>query len=688
MTIIINNGGSGSGSSYTPPTITSETTISVTTTATAADSTFAVFSSQACTELELENDTGVALEYQRNGAGEIVVIRAGQARRIVGITNANQIGVRRVDWATTVISRPTVVTARAITNTESFVVAGIISVPITNGGANTQAGSLACTGAEIINTTGKTILWRIGTSAAYRKLRDGESVIVRGITNANQLYFKAYDFVAVLLRPVTIEAFTSGITAPLNPFRQVRQVAPDARIILDDFNYPDQIGRDNLWIATTEQGDQKRTLTPKNITPLALFSTIANTTTNQSGMCVDANTGEFLFGTSAIEYTQSGTFTIATFAPGAALSAGVDVTSSDIHFEYSFPDNAGVNFSGSNLNAFAIELYSSGSPGSPPAAYHSASIGGSAQGFMKVDARRGGTIVSYSVPIENFSAVGGGATLSGITWARFYIQGSSTTGMKFRPYSIKAIKKARTKGAVVFMFDDLHIGQYTNALPILAKYNYPACLSIDTVVKMGQTNFMTPQQLINVHQKHGWQMIGQVQGGNGSSTTVDTGIAPEHGIAQMARFKAAMKALGISWTEDFSHGSTSMTSATGITGVQFDTWPALKRLFRTATAFNGGNNANPPMTHGETVPFGDPYFIRRLSMSGFTAGTLATRWQNHVDQAIATKGVAIFGAHSEFNVAGEALTAFGTLIEYIRTQELAGNCEVLTVDQLCRSAYA
>jgi hypothetical protein len=667
------------------PSVVSETTVSVTTTAVASDAAFAVFASTTCTELLLENDTGVEFEYQRNGAGNTIILLPGQRRRVTGITDANQIGVRRVDHASGV-ARSITVTARAITSTELFSFAAILNTTISSGGGNTQLASQACKALEIINTSGKMITWRIGTTTAYRRLKNGESVVIRGITNANQVYIKAYDSVASFIRAITSECFTVGLVAPLNETSSARQIYSGARIFLDDGNYPAQLGTEKMFLSVCEQGDQKETLKPKDVKPLAYFPTVAGSTLSHAAACTDSTAGEQLFGTSALEYTQPGPSTDAYFAPAAALATGFDVSGSDIHIEYSFPDNAGVNFAiSAYLDLFSIELYSAGTPGAPGADFHTASIGATAQGFMKMDARRGGLIFSFSVPIENFTASGAGATLTAITWARFRVRGSaSAAGSRFRPYSIKAIKKARTKAAVFFLFDDLHIGQYTNALPILAKYNYPACIGLDTTSKMGQTNFMTNQQIINLHQKFGWQIVGQVQGGAGNNTTTDTAISSEHAIEQYARYKAQMKALGISGTQDFSRGSTSFHSNSG---AFYDNWPILKRGFRTSVEFLSGNNANPPFPHGETAPFGDPYAIRRVNMGGFTATTFATRWQDHVDQAVATKGVAGFGAHSEFNSAGEGLTALATLVEYIRTLEIAGTAEVLTIDQICKTSY-
>ncbi len=679
--------GGGGGGSYTPPTVTSETTVSVTTTATINDAAFAIFADTPCTELVILNDSGADVEYQRNATGVTIVIQPGQTRRVVGITNANQIGIRRVDYASG-ISRTSTITARALTNTETFVLAGTLNVVISSGGGNTQLPSLACSALEIMNTSGKIIMWRIGSTAAYSRIKEGESVVIRGIANANQVFIKPYDSVANFVRPISVEAFVSGLSVPLNSSRQVTQINSGARIVLDDFNNPSNVGPSNLFLSVAEQADQKTTLVPKNAIPLAFFPTVATSVLSQSAACTDSTAGEKLFGTTAVEYTQPGASTIATFAPATILPSGISVIGNDIHIEYAFPDNLGVNYTGANLGTFSVELYSAGTPASPGSNFHTVTISAFAQGFVRIDARTGGTIISYSMPIESFTASGAGADLAAVTWARFRLQGGSgATGAKFRPYSIKAVKKAKSKATIVFVFDDLHIGQYTNALPVLSKYNYPACCAIDTVVKMGQTGFISPSQLVTLHQKHGWQMIGQVQGGQGAGVTVDTAISAEHAVTQGARFKAAMKALGISGTEDFSRGSSSFHNAPGITGLYYDNWPVLKRMFRTSCEFLGGNNSNPPLPFGESAPFGDPYAIRRVNMGGFTAGTLFERWQNLVDQAIANKGVVVFGAHSEFNTAGEALTALGSLVEYIRTQELLGNVEVLTMNKLVETVY-
>lgn len=66
---------------------------------------FAQFGTQACTSLDLVNNTGTTLEYRRGGSGTIFIpVPPGTSRLIQGIANANQIYVRRVDQSNTVVT--------------------------------------------------------------------------------------------------------------------------------------------------------------------------------------------------------------------------------------------------------------------------------------------------------------------------------------------------------------------------------------------------------------------------------------------------------------------------------------------------------------------------------------------------------------------------------------------------------
>jgi hypothetical protein len=70
------------------------------TTPVAGGTAFQLLAAVACSSLDLANPTTVDIEYQRGAAGAAFPIPAGGSRTIVGITNANQIGVRRRDGST------------------------------------------------------------------------------------------------------------------------------------------------------------------------------------------------------------------------------------------------------------------------------------------------------------------------------------------------------------------------------------------------------------------------------------------------------------------------------------------------------------------------------------------------------------------------------------------------------------
>jgi hypothetical protein len=86
------------------PGAVSATIMSLTTAATGSN--FTAFSSQACNSLDIVNTSSVSIEYRRGGAGNTMTILSGSSRLVVGITNASDISVRRVDQSNTQITIP------------------------------------------------------------------------------------------------------------------------------------------------------------------------------------------------------------------------------------------------------------------------------------------------------------------------------------------------------------------------------------------------------------------------------------------------------------------------------------------------------------------------------------------------------------------------------------------------------
>jgi len=86
------------------PGAVSATIMSLTTAATGSN--YTAFSSQACNSLDIVNTSSVSIEYRRGGAGNTMTILSGSSRLVVGITNASDISVRRVDQSNTQITIP------------------------------------------------------------------------------------------------------------------------------------------------------------------------------------------------------------------------------------------------------------------------------------------------------------------------------------------------------------------------------------------------------------------------------------------------------------------------------------------------------------------------------------------------------------------------------------------------------
>jgi len=649
------------------------TAVQATSSATPTDATFAVFPAQECTELEVFNDARVPIEFQRNGAGAVITLLANQRRRFVGITNANQIGFRRADYAVPNRTQPTTISALAVMRTDTYTLAGTLSLAIA-GGAYAAFANLACTSMELNNAAEHDIQFTVNNGTAYR-LRHGESALIMGITNANQVRQKAVDSIARQARPLEAECWTAGPNSSMLLTQRADMISADADIVSGELNYPNLMPAGSvLTLGNLRPVHRLR----KKPVPLARWLTTADVVTNRAADFANAANGELAFGTSIVEYTQTQTGEVA-IAPSTALAAGVDVQNGSIHFTHCWPDNAGNNYSVNGPTGFYIELHSAGTPAAPTANFHtSPNLNGLWQGFMGASVLGYNLLRCFSLPISHFTATGTGADLASIKWARIKITGGgSSNGCKMRPVSLDFVPNAMTKGAVIFTFDDLHDGAWNNALPIMSKYNFPGVLCMDTTVKMGQTGYLTPEQISKMHRDYGWEVAYQVY-----QNETGFNLSSEDWTRQVGKWVLAMNRLGIHETQNGSYGSGTVTN------IDEERTLAAKRALATLRRFANGQNAQYPFRSAETVPYGDPYNIRCLNMtSGFTAGTVYDRWKDHVDQAIAAKGVAVFACHGEFNAGGEALTALGSLCDYIRTQEIAGTCQVVTFAGLHRQAY-
>lgn len=73
--------------------------------------TFVAFANQLCDQLCIENNTSYIIEVQKGGTGNTLQIQPGSSRLFGGISNANQLAIRRLDQTATTVT----VQAEAIT---------------------------------------------------------------------------------------------------------------------------------------------------------------------------------------------------------------------------------------------------------------------------------------------------------------------------------------------------------------------------------------------------------------------------------------------------------------------------------------------------------------------------------------------------------------------------------------------
>jgi hypothetical protein len=97
--------------SMTRVSVPGAATVAIVTVQTASTgANFTAFADRPCYALDLVNNSGAAIEYRRVGTGPTIAIADGTSRLLVGIRNANEISVRRVDQSNTQV----VLTAEAI----------------------------------------------------------------------------------------------------------------------------------------------------------------------------------------------------------------------------------------------------------------------------------------------------------------------------------------------------------------------------------------------------------------------------------------------------------------------------------------------------------------------------------------------------------------------------------------------
>ena len=352
------------------------------------------------------------------------------------------------------------------------------------------------------------------------------------------------------------------------------------------------------------------------------------------------------------------------FSPATILSEPVDVRAGSVVFSFKPVANFGISGS-AYLDRMQVELHSAGSPASPTANYHQLTlgIGNLPSAFRRmstaVDHSTPGRFQTWGFPIAQFSAVGSGADLDAITFTRIALRCSSGNTVTLGIGDIVFRPNPRTKAACIFRFDDAYASAYTYAKDALATYGWGAVLYPGAIEDLlGTAGKLTEAQVQELVATYGWQFGSQAWSTEDAATLA--AMSSSERLDEFAAIRSYAGALGL------RRDSFDGTYFSGFTASRQDIFPEYAATFRTALRYDSGDPQNPPVKLGEPFPFGDRYNVNCLSMSSPGGGdTEANRYQQHIDQAITNKGVALFAAHDELASAGTIRTAFETTLAYL-----------------------
>lgn len=323
------------------------------------------------------------------------------------------------------------------------------------------------------------------------------------------------------------------------------------------------------------------------------------------------------------------------------------------------------------LSAYKIRLYSEGSPASPGANYHEFNASGLIREGQKDKEQRWG---SFTIPTSAFVAVGSGANLSAVTWAMVEVQANSSSGMTMAVGNVELVANALTKAKMIIAFDDQYPATINYAARALARYGFRGTLYLSPASDTGRPGKLTVEQIKNLHDNLGWQIASQAWSteNNVGAGGIDV-ISADQRTTEMAKLRNWQNALGLT-----GGGTGSYFSNVGVTDMI--AYPMFRQAFRSMRAYYFGE-----FSQVETYPWGDPMRIRAMGAGEFQWGNnpaiFTTFWKNHVDRAMAQKGVGFLVFHNGLSGAmSNWQPAFDQLMAYLDANRAA--IDVVTVEDL------
>lgn len=630
-----------------------------------------------CNCVIARNNSGVMVEFNRGGGAVFYRVRPGEVLPIFGITDASQIAFRRRDYATTRDSQRVNVNLTFVNTSLAYPVVQLVG-GTNSGTAYLAAPSQVCVGAELTNNYNKDILVKIGTGVT--RLNRNQTMVV-GVTNVNQISCVSPDSTGAAA--MCINAYTArmpGAGAPAREYNRADILSPEATIPLGDM----QNGPFDQPAGIADFAPFKRIKFKRKT--ISVWSTAAKTIITAGlskanvNLAADQVYGSYgpvtQFGSATAPNVTFTTDTTASILSEDNTPTPIDVTGGAIHVTVQKAAPASGGFTAMN-----IDLFSSGTPSAPGADFHTLNVFSDLSGGMSGLNSYG----SRSYGAGRFAAVGAGADMTAVTFARIRIAGATNTTVI--PGDVSFVPPATGKASIVFTIDDNHGKAVWDAHRMLSPYGYPVVLYMSPASRMigGGANTdgnPTIDNLIALQQRYGWQMASQDYF---DGTVADVDRTPQQWLVESRKnlIMAAQLGFELDGMRDGSlYGGYSYFIDGPIT-------KGCERLFATIRRFDNGpgtaGDGLAPFAFADTNPPGDPYSLRSYNMDTYigsqTAQQCFDKMKAYVDQAVANKGIAIFSTHTGYSD-GTIAAAVVMLAAYIRTLEVAGTAEVVTLQTL------
>lgn len=372
-----------------------------------------------------------------------------------------------------------------------------------------------------------------------------------------------------------------------------------------------------------------------------------------------------LYGDTRITVTLA-SFSAIQLKPAAAMAAAVNATGQNVRIWTKPLANVDPR-----LDSYKVRLYSTGSPSSPGANYHEFNFSGLIREGQKNGEQRWG---SFAVPVSQFAAVGTGADLTAVTWAMVTMQANNSAGLTIAVGNVELVANGLNKAKMIISFDDQYPNTINYASRAMARYGFRGVLYLSPAIDLGRPGKLTVAQVKTLHDNLGWQIASQAYSteNNVGAGGIDV-MTSDQRTADVAKLRNLQNALGL------SGGNTgSYYSNVGVTDMI--AYPMFRQAFRSMRAYYFGE-----FSVVETYPWADPMRIRGMGAGEFQWGNNAaiytTYWKNHVDRAIAQKGVGFLVFHDGL---GGGLSnwrpAFDQLLAYLDANR--ASIDVVTVEDL------